>query len=207
VLSGAIPLAVSNTGATSHALLPSAPLIPTGEWSQAVFHLPNGAMAAATAINKLHLNVHESARSVNIVPALVENSLLSPNKFVEAGYTVIYDAEEVNFYNTRTTKIVVSEAAIFKGWRCPRAKLWRVPITEVVTNKNTDTLLLDIHTDMLASMPCIRSRRQQSCAITSNVWVAIPARNTYTMCMNYPASNHQSNISTAQRVSQQNHHG
>ncbi len=100
-------------------------------------------MAVATMINKLHLNVRKPARSVNIVPALVENSLLSTNKFVEAGYTAIYNAEEVNFYNARTTKIMVSEAAILKGWRCPCAKLWRVPITKVVTNKNTDTLLLD----------------------------------------------------------------
>ena len=38
---------------------------------------------------------------------------------------------------------MVSEAVILKGWRCPIAKLWRVPITEVVTNENTDTLLLD----------------------------------------------------------------
>jgi hypothetical protein len=143
VLSGTIPLAISDMGATSHALLSSAPSIPTGERSQAVFHLPNGATAAATMINKLHLNVRKPARSVDIVPALVENSLLSTNKFVEAGYTVIYDAEEVNFYDAHTTKIVVSEAAILKGWRCPCAKLWRVPITKVVTNENTDTLLLD----------------------------------------------------------------
>jgi hypothetical protein len=108
VLSGAIPSAVSNMGATSHALLPSAPSITMGERSQAVFHLPNGATAAATIINKLHLNVRKPARSVNIVPALVENSPLSTNKFVEAAYTVIYDAEEVNFYDARTTKIVVS---------------------------------------------------------------------------------------------------
>ncbi len=108
-------MAVSDTRAKSHALLPSSPSIPTCEQSRAVFHLPNGATAAATTINKLHLNVRKPARSVNIVPALVENSLLSTNKFVEADYTVIYNAEEVNFYDARTTKIVISKAAILKG--------------------------------------------------------------------------------------------
>ncbi len=179
-----------------------------GERSRTVFHLPNGATAAATIINKLHLNACKPARSVNIVPALVENSLRSTNKFVEAGYTVIYNAEEVNFYDARTTKIVVSEAAILKGWRCPRAKLWHIPITKVVTNENTDTLLLDHPHGHDSINAMFKSRRRQSHAITSKtVWVTMPARNTYTICMNYPALNRQSNISTAQQVSQQNHHG
>jgi hypothetical protein len=42
VLNGTIPSAVSDTGATSHALLPLAPSIPTGIPSKVVFHLPNG---------------------------------------------------------------------------------------------------------------------------------------------------------------------
>jgi hypothetical protein len=33
--------------------------------------------------------------------------------------------------------------AILKGWRCPRAKLWRVPLVDNIRNKNTDTLLLN----------------------------------------------------------------
>jgi hypothetical protein len=50
VLNGTIPSAVSNTGATSHALLPSAPSIPTDIPSKVVFHLPNGTMAAASTV-------------------------------------------------------------------------------------------------------------------------------------------------------------
>ncbi len=67
--------------------------------------------------------MREPAHSVNIVPALVKNSLLSTNKFAEAGYTVIYDKDEVNFYDARTTKITVSEEAILTGWRCPHQKM------------------------------------------------------------------------------------
>ncbi len=103
ILNGSIPLGISNTAAISNAFLPSAPMLPTGTVSTAVFHLPNGATAAATMILNLHHNLREPACSVNIVPSLVGNSLLSTVKMVEAGYTAIYDDKEVNFYNTVTT--------------------------------------------------------------------------------------------------------
>jgi hypothetical protein len=94
-------------------------------------------------IHKLHHNLRELARSINIVPSLVGNSLLSTVKMVETGYTAIYDDKEVNFYDTATTKIRVSADKILKGWWCPRAKLWHVPLIDNVHNENTDTLLLD----------------------------------------------------------------
>ncbi len=140
---GSIPLAVSNTAATSNVFLPSAPTLPTGTMSTAMFHLPNGAKAEATVIHKLHHNLIEPARSINIVPSLVGNSLLSTVKMVEAGYTAIYDDKEVNCFDTPTTKITVLAATILKGWQCPQAKLWRVPLVDKIRNKNTDTLLLN----------------------------------------------------------------
>ncbi len=118
-------------------------MLPTGTMSTAVFHLPNGATAAATMIHKLHHNLREPNPSVNIVPSLVGNSLLSTIKMIDAGYTAIYDDKEVNFYDTATTKITVLADAILKGWQCPRAKLWRFLLVDNVHNKNTDTLLLD----------------------------------------------------------------
>jgi hypothetical protein len=66
--------------------------------STALFHLPNGVITAATMIHKLHHSLREPACSVNIVPSLVGNSLLSTVKMVEVGYTAIYDDKEVNFY-------------------------------------------------------------------------------------------------------------
>jgi hypothetical protein len=109
VLNGTIPSAVSDTGATSSAFLKKDPSRATGEQSTTVFCLPDGAIAPAMTRNKLLHNVREPAHSVNIVPALVENSLLGTNKFAKAGYTVIYDKDEVNFYDARTTKITVLE--------------------------------------------------------------------------------------------------
>jgi hypothetical protein len=96
VLNGTISSAVSNTGATTHALLLSAPSIPTGIQSKVVFHLPNGTMAVASTVNKLLHNVWEPAQSTNIVPTLANNSLMSTSKFVDAGYTIVYDNKEVN---------------------------------------------------------------------------------------------------------------
>jgi hypothetical protein len=143
VLNGTIPSAVSNTGATSHALLPSAPSIPIGIPSKVVFHLPDGTTAAASTVDKLLHYVREPARSANIVPTLANNSLVSTSKFVDAGYTVVYDDKEVNYYKKATTKISVSEDAVLQGWQCPCKKMWRVPLVPDVWNLNTDTILLD----------------------------------------------------------------
>ncbi len=115
VLNGTIPLAVSDTAATFNVFLPSAPMLPTDTVSTAMFHLTNGATAAATMIHKLHQNLTEPARSIKIVPSLVGNSLISTVKIVIASYTAIYDDMEVNLYNTVTTKITVLADAILKG--------------------------------------------------------------------------------------------
>jgi hypothetical protein len=76
VLNSSIPLALSDTAATSNAILPSAPMSPTSTVSTAVFHLPNRATAAATMIHKLHHNLREPARSVNVNPQFGTNSFL-----------------------------------------------------------------------------------------------------------------------------------
>jgi hypothetical protein len=109
----------------------------------AVFHLPNGAIAPATTINQIHHGVRVPVHKVNIILSLVGHSLLSTSKFAAAGYTVIYDKDEVNFYNTHTTMITVLADVVLKGWQCPHMNLWHVPLVPLVTNINTDTLILD----------------------------------------------------------------
>jgi hypothetical protein len=59
VLNGTIPSAVSDTGATLHALLPSAPSVPIGIRSKVVFHLHDETTAAASTVNKLLHNARE----------------------------------------------------------------------------------------------------------------------------------------------------
>ncbi len=119
ILNGTIPSAVSNTGATLSAFLKLDPSFPTGRVSTLVFHLPDGAVALATTVNKLLHEVRTPARDVNIVPSLVGYLLLSTSKFAAAGYTAVYDKDKVNFYDARTTKITVLEDAVLKGWQCP----------------------------------------------------------------------------------------
>jgi hypothetical protein len=123
MLNGTIPSVVSDTGATLSAFLKKDPSRATGKLSRTVFHLPGGAIAPATTRNKLLHNVREPACSVNIIPALVENSLLNTNKFSKAGYTIIYDKDEVNFYDARTMKTMILEEAILTGWQCPYQKM------------------------------------------------------------------------------------
>jgi hypothetical protein len=116
ILIRSIPLAVSDTAATSSAFLPSTPTIPAGTMLMAMFHLPNGTRAAATMIHKLHKNLQEPARSVNIAPSLVGNYLVGTVKMVKAGYRAICDDKEVNFYDTTTINFTVLADAILKGW-------------------------------------------------------------------------------------------
>ena len=143
VLDGSIPSAAWDTACTSNAGRSCDPFIHTGQPSAKVFALADGRPAPATTVAKLAHNVREPARSVDIVPSLAGNSLLSGGKFAEAGYISICDGDEVNIYDGRTAKVVVSEEAVLKGWFCPRQRLWRIPLQQHVTNLNTQTLLLN----------------------------------------------------------------
>ncbi len=147
VLNGSIPSAISDTGATASAFKPSDPTIATGIQSTATFGGAFGNQAKATTVNKIHHKIREPACSIHIIPK-VQHSLLSTSKLVEADYVAIYGKQEVNFYDATTTKIVVSEEAVLKGWQCPVTKLWRIPLVDKPDNLNTDTLLLDHPTQL-----------------------------------------------------------
>ena len=86
--------------------------------------MSDGHHTPASNVAKLHHPVREPACTVDMVPALVDQSLLSGGKFAKAGYISICDGEEVNIYDGRTAQIEVSEASVLRGWRFPRTKLW-----------------------------------------------------------------------------------
>ena len=106
--------------------------------------MPNGGTAPDFDVYKLEHELQDPSWTVDMVPGLVDSSLLSTRKLASAGYIKIYDGKEVNIYDSNTTKIIVSEEAVLKGWRCPKSTLWRIPITSQVKFLNTDILILEI---------------------------------------------------------------
>ena len=78
---------------------------------------------------KLEHSLQDPARTVDMVPGLVDSSLLSTSKLAREGYITVYDRKEVNLYDGHTTNIIVSEEALLKGWRFPQSTLWNIPLT------------------------------------------------------------------------------
>ena len=87
----------------------------------------------------------------------------------DANYIAIYDNDEVNFYDGNTVKIKVSEEAVLRGYKCPRTKLWIVPLSPNIIDETTDTLILDSPAGMNSL----------------NTWYEVPSTNTITDTLNF----------------------
>ena len=85
------------------------PFIQNGRLSNKVFTVAECYKTPGSTEAKLHHPVREPARTLDMVPALSDQSLLRRNKFSEAGYVTICDNKEVNINDRQTAKIVVSE--------------------------------------------------------------------------------------------------
>ena len=123
VLEGSIPSAAWDTAFTSHAGIIGDAFIQTEQRFIKIFALADEHPNPAINISKLDHRVREPARTVNMVPSLANQSLLSGGIFAEAGYVSVCDGDEVNIYDGWTATITVSEDAVLKGWRCPCTKL------------------------------------------------------------------------------------
>ena len=91
-------------------------LIQTSTQSEKTFHGPIGGKNRASNIAKLEHDLREPTKMVDMVPALASDTLVSGRKFADADYISIYDSLEVNIYDTKTTKIIVTEKAVLKSW-------------------------------------------------------------------------------------------
>ena len=134
--------AVFDSGATSHCGREDDNFIPTDEPSHKVFHLPNGQTTNASKEAKLHHEVRDPARTVDIVPDLKHNSLLSGSKFADANYVSILTPKEVLIYDGKDLTITVSSEAILRGWRDDTG-FWRVPLQNDVAPKKSQYLLMN----------------------------------------------------------------
>ena len=111
----------------------------TEQPSNKIFTVATGEQARAGNQAKLRLNLHGQAATADMVPALHHNSLISTSKLAVSNYHVVFTPDKVLVYDgeVKPTKIPV-----WKGWRDKQIGLWRVPLTNNVTNVNTQTKIL-----------------------------------------------------------------
>ena len=115
VFNGSIPSAAYDTACTSNAGMVGDPFIQTNQPSTKVFSVADVRQTPGSKISKLHHPVRKPAHSVDMVPSLAGQSLLSGAKYAEAGYISVCNVDEVRLYDSRTVRIVLLEENVLKG--------------------------------------------------------------------------------------------
>ena len=122
VLNGSIPSAFADSAATLNVRMmkdrSKFVFVQTGQRSNKVFCMPNGALEAATAMDELHHKLRPPAKDVHIMLLIKRDSLCSISKFVHANYIAIFDKDKVNIYDANNTEVTVTCSAILQGFRC-----------------------------------------------------------------------------------------
>ena len=77
--------------------------------------MPTGETISASTQAKLFHDVCEPAKTVDMVPQLQHNSLISGGKFADTNYITVLTPTEVLIYNGNDTHISVSNKPILKG--------------------------------------------------------------------------------------------
>ena len=80
-----------------------------------ILALADGHPALVTNIAIPEHRVQDPECTVNMIPALDNQSLLIGGKFAEVGYVPVFNEDEVNIYDGRTATITMSENAVMKG--------------------------------------------------------------------------------------------
>jgi hypothetical protein len=94
-------------------------------------------------IAKLPYNVRAPAKDIHITPGINKNSLISTSKLADAGYIMIFVKDTVTIYNAHNIQVIVTQEAVINGWREDKTGMWRVALVIIVSNVNTDTVLVD----------------------------------------------------------------
>ena len=82
---------IIDSGATSHYVRTSDKLPHVGPSNKSI-QLPNGQIVQSAAQVKLPFAIKEQARIAELVPAINQNSLISVGKLADAGYTMVFHA-------------------------------------------------------------------------------------------------------------------
>ena len=117
VVNETIPYGVKDSGTTSTCGKSGDLFKPTNRKPTKTFHMPTGNETPAGDIALLHHDLRDPARTVDMVPGIKNNTLITTRKFADVNYISIFDQEEVNVYDTNTTKITIPRGSVLKGWR------------------------------------------------------------------------------------------
>ena len=90
---------VADSGATLSCGRVNNSFIQKGQPSTKLFHTPSGQMAQASEMAHLQHQGRKPAQTVDIVPGLQHNSLISINIFAEANYLTVFIPDKVNFFD------------------------------------------------------------------------------------------------------------
>ena len=105
--------------------------------------MPTGETTAASLQAKLYHDVHDPAKTVDMVLELKQNSLISGGKFEDAKYIIVLTPTEVLIYNGNDINISVSKESILWGWRDTKSGLWRVPLQPNAPPPKSDFIFLN----------------------------------------------------------------
>ena len=94
--------------------------------------MPAGETTAASTQAELYHGVREPAKTVDMVPKLQHNSLISGGKFADANYITVLTPTEVLIYDGEDMYISVPKGPILQGWRYTTTGLLSVPLQPIV---------------------------------------------------------------------------
>ena len=139
---GDINSGIFDTGATSSCGRTGDKFQSTTQKSHKIFHIPTGKIIAASTQSKLYQDVHEPAKTVDMVPELKRKLLIIRGKFADEKYITVLTPTEVLIYDGNDILISVYKEAILRGWKDTATGLWHVPLQPNVQPPSLNSFFL-----------------------------------------------------------------
>lgn len=105
--------------------------------------IPDTTILPATTKMRTGHNMRPGAIGMHVVPG-IHTSLISACKMADDDYIMVLDKRQVNIYDGRTVKMVISKEAVLSDYKS-KDGLWRVPLrkNQKILNENIDMIILD----------------------------------------------------------------